>query len=115
MVMQAVRFALSDSDESTDEAFKPTLIKMLTVMLKDNDLENRRLAMTTVYSAARNRQALILPNLSSLFPYIIKAAEIDRSLIREVSMGPFRHKTDDGLETRKVSSLWDYNHISMQK
>ena len=102
MVIQAIRFALGDSDEAMDDALKPSLMKMLTVMLKDSDLENRRLAMTTVYSAARHKPTMILPNLSQLLPYVIRAAEIDPSLIREIQMGPFRHKVDDGLETRKV-------------
>ena len=102
MVIQAIRFALGDSDEAMDDALKPSLLKMLTVMLNDSDLENRRLAMTTVYSAARHKPSMILPNLSQLLPYIVKAAEINPNLIREITMGPFRHKVDDGLETRKV-------------
>ena len=101
-MIQAIRFALGDSDEAMDDALKPSLLKMLTVMLNDSDLENRRLGMTTVYSAARHKPSMILPNLSQLLPYIVKAAEINPDLIREITMGPFRHKVDDGLETRKV-------------
>ena len=102
MVIQAVRFALSDSDEAMDDALRPNLLKMLTVMLHDTNLDNRRLAMTTVYSAARHKPGMILPSLSKLLPYITKAAEVNPELIREVQMGPFKHKVDDGLETRKV-------------
>ena len=102
MVIQAVRFASSGSDETTDDSIKQTLPPMLTVMLNDPDLDNRRLAMTTLYSAARNKPTIILPILGKLLPYVIKAAEIDPKLIREVQMGPFKHKVDDGLETRKV-------------
>lgn len=102
MVIQALRFALSDSDETMDDALKLNLLKMLTVMLQETDLENKRLAMTTFYSAVRFKPALILPNLPKLLPYVIKASEINPALIREVQMGPFKHKVDDGLELRKV-------------
>ena len=109
-MIQAIRFALGDSDEAMDDALRLSLLKMLTVMLNDSNLENRRLAMSTVYSAARNKPTMILPNLSKLLPYILKAAEIDPELIREVQMGPFRHKVDDGLETRKVCCCGVYLH-----
>ena len=104
MVIQAVRFALGDSDDAMDDALRTNLLKMLSMMLNDTDLDNRRLAMSTVYSAARHKPGLILPSLGKLLPHIIKAAEINTELIREVQMGPFKHKVDDGLEMRKVSS-----------
>lgn len=113
MVIQAVRFALSDSDEAVDDALKPSLLKMLTVMLNDADLENRRLAMTTVYSAARHKPGIILASLGKLLPYIIKAAEINPNLVREVQMGPFKHKVDDGLETRKVRPYYNTTNTLM--
>ena len=105
MVIQAVRFALSDTDEAFDEVLKPMLIKMLITMLSDSDLENRRLALTTLNSATRNKPNLILPHLSQLLPFVTKASEVNPDLIREVQMGPFRHKVDDGLEIRKVNHL----------
>jgi cullin-associated NEDD8-dissociated protein 1 len=84
-----------------DDALKPYLLKMLVSMLKETDLENKRLAMTTLYSAARNKPSLILSNLSKLLPYVIKASEVNLEFVREVQMGPFKHKVDDGLEMRK--------------
>lgn len=77
-------------------------MKMLVIMLQDSDIENRRLAMATLQSAARSKPRLVLSSLPQLLPYVIKASELDPSLIREVQMGPFKHKVDDGLEMRKV-------------
>lgn len=108
-IIQAVRFALSDTDEASDEALRPHLIRMLIVMLQDSNLENKRLAMATLHSAARNKPRLVLNNLPQLIPYVIAASEVDSTLIREVQMGPFKHKVDDGLEMRKVSFAWCYN------
>ena len=102
MVTQALRFALTDADESFDEALKPILPGMLSTMLNDTSLENRRLALITLNSAIQNKAALILPHLSQLLPLVIKESNINLDLIREVQMGPFKHKVDDGLELRKV-------------
>ena len=104
MVIQALRLTLSESSNAAlDAALRPSLIAMLATMLADAEPENRRLALATLNAAARHRRALLLPHLSSLLPPVLQAAEIDPSLVREVQMGPFKHKVDDGLETRKVS------------
>lgn len=80
------------------------LIDMIVVMMHDNDLENRRLALTTLNSAAHNKPEMILPNLNRLMPLIMQESVIKPELQREVMMGPFKHKIDDGIECRKVSN-----------
>lgn len=104
MVIQAIRFTFADSDNAFDDVIKPILIKMLTTMLKDPTLENKRLALGTLHSAMQNKPDIVIPHLTDLIPLVMKDSEIDRSLIREVQMGPFKHKVDDGLELRKVST-----------
>ena len=75
---------------------------MLVTMLNDESLDNRRAALTTLNSATNNKPAIILPNLSQLLPLVMKESFINPILIREVQMGPFKHKVDDGLGIRKV-------------
>lgn len=104
MVIQAIRYTLPDSDEAFDVVLKSTLIDMLIVMLRDPELENRRLALTTLNSAAHNKPDLIIPNLAQLLPLVMNESVVKPELVREVMMGPFKHKVDDGLEVRKVSS-----------
>jgi cullin-associated NEDD8-dissociated protein 1 len=106
MVIQAIRYTLPDSDETFDAVLKTTLIDMLIIMLRDTELENRRLALTTLNSAAHNKPDLIIPNLGQLLPLVMKESVVKPELIREVMMGPFKHKVDDGLEVRKV-----YSHL----
>ncbi|KAK6610656.1 TATA-binding protein interacting [Botrytis cinerea] len=101
MVIQAIRYTLSDSDDSLDSVLKIMLIDMLKVMLTDTELENRRLALTTLNAAAHNKADLINPNLSQLLPFVMSESVIKEELIHEVMMGPFKHKVDDGLEVRK--------------
>jgi cullin-associated NEDD8-dissociated protein 1 len=102
MAIQAVRYTLPDSDESFDAALRSVLVTLLTSMLKDEELENRRLALTTFNSAAHNKPDLIIPNLQSLLPLVIQESVVKPDHIRGVMMGPFEHKVDDGLELRKV-------------
>lgn len=101
MGIQAIRYTLPDSDEAFDAILKHSLIDMLTTMLNDTELENRRLALTTLNSAAHNKSDILLPHLGQLMPLVMKASVIQPELIREVMMGPFKHKVDDGLEVRK--------------
>ena len=105
MAIQALRFTFTDGDEAFDEVLKPVLVKMLGIMLNDPSIENRRLALGTLNSATHNKPEIILPLLSSLVPFVIKDSKPDPDLIREVQMGPFKHKVDDGLELRKVCFL----------
>lgn len=102
-VIQAVRFTLADSDDAYDEILNPVLVEMLTKMLNDPDLENRRLALGALNSATHNKADIVIPHLSKLVPLVIKESKIKPELVREVQMGPFKHKVDDGLEVRKVS------------
>lgn len=102
MVIQAIRYTLPDSDEEFDNVLKTTLLDMVIAMLGDQDLENKRLALTTLNSAAHNKQDLIIPNLGILLPLVMEESVIKLELIRVVTMGPFKHKIDDGLEIRKV-------------
>lgn len=102
MVIQAIRFTFADSDDSFDEVLKPILMNMLTTMLNDPNLENRRLALSTLNSATQNKADIVLPHLAQLIPLVVTESKINPDLVREVQMGPFKHKIDDGLELRKV-------------
>lgn len=105
MAVQAVRYTLPESDDAFDAILRTVLVDMLLVMLQDADMEIRRLAMTTLNSAAHNKPDLILPHLSEMMPFVLSESVIKPELVREVMMGPFKHTVDDGLETRKVCSF----------
>lgn len=101
MVIAALRYVFSDTEPSYNPHLQATIIPLLSTMLRDTDLDNQRLSLTTFNSALHNKPALVLPHLGELLPYAIQASVIRPELIREVSMGPFKHKIDDGLEIRK--------------
>ena len=101
MVISALRYVFSDTDPSYNPQLKTTIVPMLETMLADTDLDNQRLSLSTFNSALHNKPDLVLPHLSSLLPYAMQASVPRSELIREVTMGPFKHKVDDGLEIRK--------------
>ncbi|GAB7351136.1 hypothetical protein MBLNU459_g1593t1 [Dothideomycetes sp. NU459] len=101
MIISALRYTFSDTDPSYDMYLQPSIVQMLTTMLNESDLNNRRLALTTFNSAAHNKPDLILPHLDVLLPLAMKETVLRPELVREVTMGPFKHKVDDGLELRK--------------
>ncbi|KAH7083769.1 armadillo-type protein [Paraphoma chrysanthemicola] len=101
MVISALRYTFSDTDEAYDEYLRPIVVPMLVQMLNEPDLENRRLALMTFNSAMHNKPDIILPALDQLLPLAMKETVVKPELIREVQMGPFKHKVDDGLEIRK--------------
>ena len=87
---------------------KTVLVEILLAVLQDEDMEIRRLAMTTLNSAAHNKPELLLPRLSDLMPFVLAESQVKQELIREVQMGPFKHLVDDGIEVRKVSVTDEY-------
>ena len=109
--MQALRYTLPETDEAFDGILKNVLVDMLYTMLQDEDMEIRRLSMTALNSAAHNKPELILPHIGNLMPFVLKESIIKPELIREVMMGPFKHKVDDGLEVRKVGSTPPFSRI----
>lgn len=103
-MISAFRYTLSDSRDTFNDVLRPLIVPLLVNMLNERDLGNHRLALTTLNSAIHNKLALILPHLGELLPAVLGDTQIKPELIREVQMGPFKHKVDDGLELRKVST-----------
>jgi cullin-associated NEDD8-dissociated protein 1 len=105
VVISAFRYTLADSSDAYNDVLRPLMVPLLTNMLSDSDLGNHRLALTTLNSAIHNKMNLLLPHLDALLPAVFGDTQIKPEFIREVQMGPFKHKVDDGLDLRKVRSL----------
>lgn len=101
MVISALRYVFSDTEDVYNPNLQSNIVPMLSTMLNDTNLDNQRLSLTTFNSALHNKPDLVLPHLPELLPVAMQATVIRPELIREVSMGPFKHKVDDGLEMRK--------------
>lgn len=102
VVISAFRYTLADSSDAYNNVLRPLMVPLLTGMLSDRDLSNHRLALTTLNSAIHNKMELLLSHLDELLPAVFGDAHLKPELIREVQMGPFKHKVDDALDLRKV-------------
>jgi cullin-associated NEDD8-dissociated protein 1 len=111
LVLSALRVTVtSDSaaahTKAVSNALVPLLQGVLQVLRRETELENRRVSLTIVNAAAHTRiDDVLVPMLNEILPAVINESKIRPELIREVKMGPFTHKVDDGLETRKVSAF----------
>lgn len=59
--------------------------------------------MSALNSATRVKPHLIREHLTEILPGLYKETVVNPDLIRTVQMGPWTHKVDDGLETRKIA------------
>lgn len=48
----------------------------------------------------------IRDSLSSLLPHLYAETVVNRDLVHEVEMGPFKHIVDKGLDLRKAAFEW---------
>jgi len=63
-------------------------------------------------SAARTKSHLIREALPELLSNLYKEAKVNPALVRTVQMGPWTHKVDDGLDTRKIAYETLYTLVS---
>ncbi|KAF8174733.1 armadillo-type protein [Pholiota molesta] len=100
-VVSAIRYTFADTSQSFDEVFSPLLVDFLSLMVDENLLFADLLIDLEL--GGTNEAHLVRDHLVALLPNLYKETVIDPTLIRIVQMGPWSHKVDDGLETRKTA------------
>jgi len=102
-IVTALKFAILErSKQPVDQLLLPEMPKFLE-LLRDKDLNVRRNTLLTLNYAAHNKPTLIRDILPTYLPLIYNESKVKPELIREVDLGPFKHKVDDGLEIRKAA------------
>jgi len=101
-VIAAIRFTFTNDSSAYDQLLAPLIVEFFRLM-NDADLGVRRLALSSLNSAAHNKAHLVRDHLASLLPALYAQTVVDERLIRIVEMGPFKHKVDDGLDIRKTA------------
>ena len=101
IVISAFRFTLAGHRKAYSDLLAPEILPMLTIMLRDSDVGNRRLGITTLSAAIQNKPGLIIPHLGEIFPLILSESHIKPELVKTISIGPFKHNEDSGLDLRK--------------
>jgi cullin-associated NEDD8-dissociated protein 1 len=95
-----LKYAIVDADSPVDALVTPRITSYLN-LLADPDLHVRRAAITVVNFVSHHKSKIIRPVLAQFISHIYGETRIRPELIREVELGPFKHKVDDGLDLRK--------------
>jgi cullin-associated NEDD8-dissociated protein 1 len=90
----------TDTSTSLDTVLGARITEVFS-LLKDDELEVRRQALVTLNGTAHSKPFLIRHQLANLLPMLYRELEPRKELMRTVTMGPFKHTIDDGLETRR--------------
>lgn len=101
-LVAALKFTIVDQPAAIDPIILPLMGSFLD-LLKDAQLDVRRASLLTLNWATHNKPALIRDLLPKYMPAVLSEAKLKPELIREVDLGPFKHKVDDGLENRKAA------------
>jgi len=96
----AIKFSLSKSNQYV---IPDSTISKFLVLLNDKNLIVKRQAFLTVNTILHVNYRLIQYELTNILPIIYNATITNKDLIREVDLGPFTHKVDDGLPLRKAA------------
>lgn len=101
-IVAAIKFIISDQPQEIDDLLRKCIGEFL-IALQDENINVRRVALTTFNSAAHNKPSLVIDLLPQILPLLYHETLVKPELIREVEMGPFKHQVDDGLDLRKAA------------
>eukprot|EP01132_Coremiostelium_polycephalum_P010275 gene10275-12603_t len=101
-IVTSIKFSILENKELVEQYLAPHIPKFL-VLLNDNDLIVKRSALLTLNYIAHNKPTIIRNNLVEYLPILYSNSKIKPELIREVDLGPYKHKVDDGIEIRKTA------------
>ncbi|RMZ84812.1 hypothetical protein DV737_g1040, partial [Chaetothyriales sp. CBS 132003] len=101
IVISAFRFTLADTTSSYNVLLAKIITPTIKAMLSDEDIGNRREAVITLDAAIKNKADLIIPSIDQFLPQILQDSHIKPELVKSVSVGPFKHLVDFGLDLRK--------------
>jgi len=110
-IVSSVRYTITEKTRPFDAQLKQDIAKFLSKFLINssrNGMNNqqhhhkvRRACILLLTSVLHTKPTLILSNLSSFLPDLYAGCVVDKSLIKNIDMGPFKVEQDDGLELRK--------------
>jgi cullin-associated NEDD8-dissociated protein 1 len=72
-------------------------------MIGDSDITVRRFALESLTAITHTQPSCVKDDATKMQNAAIAMTRIDPSLIKEVDLGPFKHKIDDGIPIRKAA------------
>ena len=101
----SIRVILHDKSSIYEDAIIKLMTQFTFELLKDSDISVRKQSLSTLKTALHWKPELTKTLLTpAVLSDLYEETRIRKELIRQVTVGPFKHNIDDGLETRKVKS-----------
>jgi HEAT repeat protein len=91
--------ANKDADATAFSALLPDIIELAS----DAEHQIRQYTLESLISIAHHLPALLRHENEVLFKVILGEVELKKELIKEVDLGPFKHKVDEGRPIRKAA------------
>lgn len=102
IVISAIKSTFSRTQTDYDALLEPIIADFLSLM-EDPELSVRQVALSALAGAIHNKPYLLSSHLHQLLPLLYRETVVNKELVHQVQMGPFKHVIDDGLDLRKSS------------
>jgi cullin-associated NEDD8-dissociated protein 1 len=104
---QVVRSTIAKSfkyaaTRETDATALSSLLPDIIDLASDSEHQIRQFTLESLISIAHHLPELIKNDVETLFKIIYGEVEVKKELIKEVDLGPFKHKIDEGRPIRKA-------------
>jgi hypothetical protein len=101
-IVTAFKCAIVERAHAVDAQLAPLMPAVLRC-LGDADLQCRKATLLAFQYAAHCKPSLIAPHIAASRDALYEETRIKPELVREVELGPFKHKVDDGYDLRKAA------------
>eukprot|EP00761_Pharyngomonas_kirbyi_P004558 gb/GECH01004563.1/.p1 GENE.gb/GECH01004563.1/~~gb/GECH01004563.1/.p1 ORF type:complete len:1516 (+),score=434.63 gb/GECH01004563.1/:1-4548(+) len=102
-VVSAMKYTITEQEQKVDDMLNKDITTFTNLLTKSQPVSVRRAVILMINAAAHNKPKLLKDVIAETLPKIYEETPLDKSLIREIKLGPFTHKVDDGLDLRKAT------------
>ena len=90
------------ANKSMDTTALSTLIPEIIELATDSEHLIRQFTLESLVSITHHLPQLVKADVETLFKILVNEIEVKKELIKEVDLGPFKHKIDEGRPIRKA-------------
>eukprot|EP01127_Copromyxa_protea_P015661 TRINITY_DN4544_c0_g1_i1.p1 TRINITY_DN4544_c0_g1~~TRINITY_DN4544_c0_g1_i1.p1 ORF type:complete len:1238 (+),score=400.75 TRINITY_DN4544_c0_g1_i1:38-3751(+) len=101
-VTTAIKFTIFEKSLPVDKVLKEHIGAFLD-LLSDPEIPVRKAVMLSLNYVAHHKPKIIRDLLGKYLPALYGETKVKKELIKEVDLGPFKHKVDAGIELRQAA------------